>query len=300
MASQIIHPITKRAFIKTALTGACAASLPFVTPLCFAQDVHEVRVSNRGDTNSNYSIGLLKLALKKSGKPFKLSIVEKDLAPLRQRKELLEGSMDVIWNGTNTDLEENALPIRVPIYKGLLGHRILIVHRDNQHMFDGVKTWDDMLAHTYGQGKSWPDSDIMRANGMTVVPAVKYDSLFYMADGKRFDAFPRGAHEPWSELEAHPDLALTVDKNVVLVYRMPYYLFVNPAKKQLAEDIYTGMMKAVVDGSFDEYFYSNPTVKSVIEKVGLKDRKLFSLTNPALSPLTPLNDARLWVDVAKL
>ena len=29
----------------------------------------------------------------------------------------------------------------------------------------------------------------MRANGMKVVTAVKYDNLFLMADGKRFDGF---------------------------------------------------------------------------------------------------------------
>ena len=140
----------------------------------------------------------------------------------------------------------------------------------------------------------------MKANGMKVVPAVKYDSLFFMADGKRFDAFPRGVHEPWAEIDKHPNLDLVVDKNVMMVYRMPFYLFVTPGKKQLADDIYNGLMKAVEDGSFDEYFYSNPTVKLVLEKADLKSRKIFNLKNPVLPPLTPINDARLWVDIAKV
>lgn len=197
-------------------------------------------------------------------------------------------------------MEEVTLPIRVPLYKGLLGHRILIVHKDNKSLFSHVNNWDQMLKFRYGQGRDWSDTHIMRANGMTVVPAVKYDNLFLMADGKRFDAFPRGVHEPWDEIEKRPGLDLTVDNHVMMVYRMPFYLFVNPHKKSLANDIYNGMMMAVEDGTFDEYFINNPTVKMVIEKANLKGRAIFNLKNPGLPPRTPVDDSRLWVNIDKL
>ena len=87
-----------------------------------------------------------------------------------------------------------------------------------------------MLAYRFGQGRDWSDTTIMRANGMKVVTAVKYDNLFLMADGKRFDGFPRGVHEPWAEIDKRPGLELTVDEHVMLVYRSPFYLFVSPSK----------------------------------------------------------------------
>ena len=33
---------------------------------------------------------------------------------MRQRKELVEGGLDILWTATSTDIEEEALPIRVP------------------------------------------------------------------------------------------------------------------------------------------------------------------------------------------
>lgn len=285
--------------IKATAIGACSSGF-LGAPMIWAKDVQTLRIMSRGDVNSNYSLGLLKIALEKAGVPFKLNINESDFAPLRQRQELIDDALDVLWSATSTEMEEVTLPIRVPLYKGLLGHRILIVHKDNKSLFSHVNNWDQMLKFRYGQGRDWSDTHIMRANGMTVVPAVKYDNLFLMADGKRFDAFPRGVHEPWDEIEKRPGLDLTVDNHVMMVYRMPFYLFINPHKKSLANDIYNGMMMAVEDGTFDEYFINNPIVKMVIEKANLKGRAIFNLKNPGLPPRTPVDDSRLWVNIDKL
>ncbi len=291
--------ISRRQLLKAAALGACGSAAP-LAPMVWAKATEELRIMSRGDVNSNYSLGLLKLGLSKSGVSVKLNINEGDFAPMRQRQELLEGRLDILWTATSTDVEEVALPIRIPLYKGLLGHRILIVHKDNKNLFSQVKNWEQMLAFRYGQGRDWADTTIMRANGMKVVPAVKYDNLFMMADGKRFDAFPRGVHEPWAEIQTRPALELAVDEHVMVVYRMPFYLFVTPAKKSFAEDLYQGLLMAVDDGSFDEYFYNNPTVKMVLEKANLKERAIFNLKNPNLPPKTPVDDARLWVNIDKL
>lgn len=292
-------PISRRQLLKAAALGACSSAVP-IAPMVWAKASEELRIMSRGDVNSNYSLGLLKLALEKAGSSVKFNISEGDFAPMRQRKELVEGGLDILWTATSTDIEEEALPIRVPLYKGLLGHRILIVHKDNKTLFNSVQDWNQMLAYRFGQGRDWSDTAIMRANGMKVVTAVKYDNLFLMADGKRFDGFPRGVHEPWAEIDKRPGLELTVDEHIMLVYRSPFYLFVSPSKKTLADDIYHGMLMAVDDGSFDEYFYNNPTVKMVLEKANLKNRIIFNLKNPNLPPKTPVDDARLWVDINKL
>jgi hypothetical protein len=298
-ANTLVNGISRRQLLKAAAIGACSSSLP-VAPMIWAKTTETMHIMSRGDVNSNYSLGLLKLALERAGVPFSLNIDDGDFAPMRQRQELMDGNLDVLWTATSIDMEEVALPIRVPLYKGLLGHRILIVHKDNKKLFNQVETWEQMLTFRYGQGRDWSDTQIMRANNMTVVPAVKYDNLFLMADGKRFDGFPRGVHEPWAEIEKRPQLELAVDDHVMMVYRSPFYLFITPKRKSLAEDIYHGMMMAVDDGSFDEYFTNNPTVKMVIEKANLKDRKVFNLKNPSLPPKTPVDDARLWVNINAL
>ncbi|HRH78435.1 MAG TPA: twin-arginine translocation signal domain-containing protein, partial [Cellvibrionaceae bacterium] len=121
-------PISRRQLLKAAALGACSSAVP-IAPMVWAKGSEELRIMSRGDVNSNYSLGLLKLALEKAGSSVKFNISEGDFAPMRQRKELVEGGLDILWTATSTDIEEEALPIRVPLYKGLLGHRILIVHK---------------------------------------------------------------------------------------------------------------------------------------------------------------------------
>lgn len=272
-------------------------SSPFAA---YAQSVTQVNLVSRGDDTANYAIDMIRLGLEKSGRRFEIKVQDGALSAPRLREELIAGNIDVIWTATNMDMEENALPVRVPLYKGLLGHRILIVHKDNARMFDPVDTMADVRKFRYGQGVGWTDTTIMQANGMKVVPATKYEGLFHMTDGKRFDAFPRGVHEPWAELKNNPDLELTVDKNLMFVYTMPYYLMVTPTRPDLAADIERGLLMAVEDGSFDERFFNDEMVKMVLKYANLKDRRILQLRNPELPPKTPLDNPKLWIDISNL
>lgn len=272
-------------------------SAPFAA---YAQAVTQITIVSRGDDTANYAIDMIRLGLEKAGRRFEIKVQDGALSAPRLREELITGKIDVIWTATNMDMEENALPVRVPLYKGLLGHRILIVHKDNARMFDSVDTMADVRKFRYGQGVGWTDTTIMQANGMKVVPATKYEGLFHMTDGKRFDAFPRGVHEPWAELKNNPDLELTVDKNLMFVYTMPYYLMVTPTRPDLAADIERGLLMAVEDGSFDERFFNDEMVKMVLKYANLKDRRILQLRNPELPPKTPLDNPKLWIDISNL
>ena len=256
-----------------------------------------VKIASRGDTNAKYAIDMIKLALSKVNVPYELAVREAHLSTMRLREGLDNDEIDIIWTATNSKMEENYQPIRVPLYKGLLGYRILIVHKDNKHMFDDVHTMDDVLKHSYGQGFGWTDTTIMQASGLEVVTTPKYHGLFHMADGQRFDGFPRGVHEPWSEVASRPQLDLTIDENVMFVYKMPYYLFVSNHRPELALDLRKGFEIAIADGSFDRQFFQDPTVRMVMEKAKLDQRRVFNLINPDLPAETPLDRKELWFDV---
>lgn len=118
-----------------------------------------------------------------------------------------------------------------------------------------------------------------------------------MVDGGRFDAFSRGVHEPFGELASHPNLKdLTVEKHLMLVYRMPFYLFVSNDNKALARDLEAGLNAAIADGSFDQVFFGDPAVQDVMAKADMKNRRSFFLDNPTLSKETPLDRKELWFD----
>ena len=182
-----------------------------------------INVVSRGDSNAAYAIGLLKLAVSKCGKPYSINVTSAGLTAMRLKESVKDGSIDVSWTASNQELEDTLIPVRIPLEKGLMGHRILMVHKDNIDLMANVQSLDDLKKFSFGQGRGWTDVDILEANGIKVIRAPKYESLFLMLDGKRFQAFPRGVNEPFAEIEVRKNLDLAVDENVMLVYRMPYY-----------------------------------------------------------------------------
>lgn len=270
-----------------------------MAPAAIAEE-EVVRVASRGDANAEYAIRMLKLALSKSGRKYRVEVRDQALTSARLLQELVDGTLDAHWTATSKDIEERTIPVRIPLYKGLLGYRVLLINRDNANLFSGVDSFNELKQYSFGQGRGWTDSTILEANGLDVVLAAKYESLFHMVDGGRFDAFPRGVHEPWGEITARPDLNLSVDTNVLLVYRMPYYLFVSSHRKELAEDIERGLRHAIDDGSFDITFLEDPTVKAALEKTNLKGRAIFTLNNPELPAKTPLENDKLWINIDTL
>jgi ABC-type amino acid transport substrate-binding protein len=272
------------------------ALLSVISTKTLAEDV-QIRVNDSSDPNGPYAVKMIQLALKHIDKKYNLVVTKEPYSQVKIMEEVNNGKLEAFWNSSNIDKEEQFSAVRIPLYKGLLGNRIFIIHKDNQSKFDNIKTLEDLKKITIGQGKTWADTKILESNGLTVIKANKYESLFLMLDGGRFDAFSRGVHEPFGELANHPNLKdLTVEKNLMLVYRMPFYLFVAKGNKALARDLEAGLNAAIADGSFDEVFFGDPAVQDVLAKANMKNRRAFYLDNPTLSKETPLDRKELWFD----
>jgi hypothetical protein len=261
----------------------------------------EIRVNEYTDPNSRYIIAQLKNALAHIDTKYKLTILHESFTQARTNEEVKnQGIINLCWTTSDPEIEKELRPIRIPILKGLLGYRILIINKNNQHKFSQVKTLEDLKRFTFGQGKTWTDTKILQSNGFNVVTINKYPGLFHMVDGGRFDAFPRGVNEPFGELAQRPDMKdLAVEETLLLVYRMPFYLFVSRDNPKLGEDVELGLNLAVADGSFDRIFYSEPNIKDVLDKANMKNRRVFNLNNPFLTKETPLERAELWFDPQK-
>lgn len=259
-----------------------------------------VKVNEATDGNGRYAMQMVDLAFSKIDTKYKLKVDSSAVTQARNIDDVATGRSDLLWAATNQEMEDKLLPIRICLYKGLLGHRIFIINPATQAKFDRVKTFDDLKSFTFGQGTTWADSGILESNGLTVIKANKYQSLFHMVDGGRFDAFPRGVQEPWQELETNSNLPLVVEKRIMLVYRMPFYLFTGKKNTKLAADLELGLNRAIADGSFDKIFYNDPMVKAVLEKANLEERLVFNLQNPTLPKETPVDRAELWLDIKDL
>lgn len=211
--------------------------------------------------------------------------------------ELLDsGIYNIFITMTSKEREEKLLPIKIPAFKGMYGYRIFLIRKGEQKVFDNIKNENDLKKLWLGQGSDWPDYKILKYNGYQVVGSHSWLTLYGMLENKRFDFFPRGIHEPWKELKANPDKNLEIEKNLMIHYPAPGYIFVSKKNKKLAQRLKQGLEIAIKDGSFDKLFYNHPDIKTVLEKSNFTKRRVFKLTNPLLPENTPLNNKSLWLD----
>lgn len=278
-----------------------AGALLLLGLLCLApQLAAQVIITNPAtEPKEQLALSVLKLALSKSMPDATFQALPQFSEEARSVEYIKEGKMSVMWAGTQPSYEQELTPIRIPLEKGMLGYRIFIIRKGDQPKFDQVKTLDDLKKLKAGQGRFWGDTAVLKSANLPVVTPVKYASMFPMLEGERFDYFPRAIHEPWSEVEKYKDLNLEVEKHILLVYPFAMYFFVAKDNKPLADAITRGMEAAIKDGSYDKLFYSNPLVSDALSRGHLKDRLVFRIPNPYMSPETPVNRPELWLDITK-
>lgn len=259
-----------------------------------------VRVIQGSHPLDEYAVGALRVALQQLQGPYDIEVKEDNLTQTRVIEELGLKRVDVMWLASNQQAEDSLLPIRFPLLKGLLGYRVNIINPDRQSRFSQVRSFADLQQLTFGQGYGWPDVDILRHNDLQVVTTSKYNNLFYMVEGGRFDGFARGVLEPWLELENHPELGLTVDKHLLMIYHLPFYFFVAPDNTALAEKIARGLELALKNGAFDAYFLNHRMISGSLARAKLHERRVFQLDNPTLPKLTPLERQEYWFNLDSL
>lgn len=108
---------------------------------------------SEGRNPEPYVVELLQLALARSGGDYRL---EPSAQPMPQSRAQLRLEQDdpglqVMWAQSRDDLEETLLPIRIPIYRGLIGWRIPLVSAANKDILASARTLDDLRRLRFGQ-----------------------------------------------------------------------------------------------------------------------------------------------------
>lgn len=259
-----------------------------------AETVRFPRPEFEGDRRFDYALQLLQLALSKTGTAYRVELAEIAMNQERQVAELEAGrTIDVAPIPSSAEREARLLPVRIPVNKGVLGWRLGLIRKGEQGRFTGIRSLGDLTKVRVAQGQEWPDTAILRANGIDVITAPKYEGLFKMLDGRRFDYFPRSVMEIWDELESHAQ-TLEVESRIALHYHYDAYFMVNRKNTRLAEDIRQGLEKAIADGSFDRLF--DQYYGERLRKARLHERTVIDLKNPLLTPGTPSDRPELWYD----
>lgn len=258
-----------------------------VTTVAHSTDV-VVRNRTEKNTFAAYNNDVLKLALDKTEPEYGNYVLKYSDQIILQKRglALLESGsslVDVVWGLSTAEREKQVDPIRIPIQKGLLGYRILLVQKGDVDRFRNIRTLDELKALMAGQGHDWPDTEILRAGGLPVHGSPTYNGLLQMLESGRIDYFPRGVGEAYIELAEKTELNLMVEPNLMIYYPAPDYFFVNKSRPELKRRIEEGLNKALKDGSFDQLFFNHPANKQLFENARMNERRLFKMDNPLLS-----------------
>lgn len=280
--------------MKLLLTLMAICLLPLST-LTATETLLYPRDERAGDPEA-YVAELLHLAIDHA--PVRYQLQPSREAMNQSRAQLIlehnEPQLQVMWAMTTREREERLQPIRIPIYKGLIGWRVNLLRQDQAQLLSQVKSLDDLKPIRFGQRHDWPDTPLLRANSLQVITSPSYEGLFAMLAAGRFDAFPREVVTAWQEQAraAQRGEALMVDEHVVLHYPSAFYFFTSRQRPELAEQIRLGLEAAIADGSFDALFqrYHGATLRNA----HLAQRQVIELRNPDLPDATPFARKELW------
>ncbi len=249
-----------------------------------------------GPHESQFPQTLLHLVAKRNGYEtiYPYEHLAKGTITLERRTEDIQtGALDVFWNMTNSNLESEFRAIKIPVFRGLYGFRIALISREFEHRFADITTIEQLQRFDAGSGSDWPDTSILTFNNLPTTTALKYNNMFRMLDGGRFDYFPRGLNEPWGEIKNNPSLNLTVDPYLMLRYISPVYFFVKKGNP-LGNIIQKTLDDMVENGEFEALFYQDQEVQEALQRASVSQRIVFNLKNPNLPVGTPVDDQRLW------
>ncbi len=212
----------------------------------------------------------------------------------RALAELELGKLTAFSAPTRPEWEHRAIPIRVPIRKGIMGYRLLLIRAADQDAFARVQAIGDLRKYRLGQGVQWSSAAAFRKHDFTVHGSTEYEALFAMLMHGRFDYFPRSLNEVYTEFDLRkskfPDMR--IERTLAIHMPLPYYFFVTPKRPDLAKRLSAGLMAMVADGGLDELFFRYHGAS--IARAGLKERRILSLTNPELPAETPLGNPAYW------
>ncbi len=240
-----------------------------------------------------YPLVLLKFALEHSGRDHTLESSVK-MVQSRSLKELEQGDLvNVAWSMTSIERERVFNPVRIPIYKGLYGLRLLLTTQDKLAKFANVTNLYSLRNIDFIQGHDWPDTVIIRDNGLSVSTSTTYEALYNMLIKGRGDAFPRSILEvDWELEQLGQQTNVQVVPNIALSYPAAIYYFVNSKRPDIHHAIQSGLEKMHENGEFDRLFtqYFADTIKNA----NLDEKTIIRLKNTHMSKLTPIENNQLW------
>lgn len=262
----------------------CCCWLMLVMPVLAATPTDQVRYpppQHAQDRRSDYAIALLTEALARTAPQLQVVPARHLFSRSRALEELTPGgAIDVVWTLTSVEREQKYLPVRIPIYFGLGGYRLLLIHQQQQARFAALRTGAQWRALQFAQVHDWMDTKLLRQHGWQVQGVSQYANLFPLLLKQRVDAVPRGVLEISDEAAQWQAQGLVIEQHWLLKYPSAEYFFVSQQNPVLAAALEQGVRQMQQDGSLQRLFDRHFAEK--LAALGLDRRRVLTIQNPYL------------------
>jgi hypothetical protein len=246
---------------------------------------------NAADRRSDYPVALLQAALARTAPHLTVVPAKHLFSRSRALEELTPGGVvDVVWTLTSIEREQKYLPIRIPIYFGYGGYRLLLIHQQQADRFSALRTGAQWRDVQFAQVHDWLDTALLRQHGWQVQGVSQYANVFQLLLKHRVDAVPRGVLEITDEAQQWQAQGLMIENTWLIKYPSAEYFFVSQQNPQLAIYLQEGLQQMQQDGSLSRLFQQHFAEK--IAALKLDQRKVISVQNPYLPTRPGVNLAQ--------
>lgn len=260
----------------------------------------DLRICQADSSRYSYRIALAQLILDKTRAPGARTdrlvplIAGRDPSQDRCLALLRQGEVSLLYLPPSEERLAEFDAIKIDLHQGMLGYRLLLIHRKDQELFAQVQGLDQLRNLVGGFGAQWTDFKLFERNGLPVVGVGSTESLLAMLDAGRFQYFHRGLNEAWAELEQHPELSqLMVEPRLALAYPLPVYFLFNKRDGALRQRFERGFQIIRNDGSFKALFLREfgPT----LARAQLKRRLIIRIDYPLPAGVPPA-ESPFWLN----
>jgi hypothetical protein len=209
-----------------------------------------------------------------------------------------KSELNVFYSGHSLDRESLFQQVDIPLTRGLLGYRVLVINQDDASQFKEINNLADFTRLiSLGSGTSWPDTVILRAAGFRVDTGT-IENLWPMLSRKRFTALPRGMSEIAAEMKSYPPLfpgaTLVTEQSVMIGYKYDHFFYVAPENESHAAIIEQGLKRLYETGEFLRLFHTDPIIEAALADQQKHQRKVFMIPNPLTSERVEQIPAKYW------
>lgn len=214
----------------------------------------------------------------------------------------IEGVLDIVASAPTEEREASFLSIKIPIFMGLLGYRMMIISPDKKSVFEQIDTPEQLKAMVACQGNAWPDADILEDSGYKVLRVPRFEQMFENLHNGSCDYFPRAITEGYGELEFYnknnPQKPLDKFDAILLHYEVPLMFYTSHSNYELAAKIEYGMEQMLESGELLRLLMTHPVTSSAFPLSKWSGATIFELPNKRLPKSVPTYKKEMWLSIA--